>query len=226
MIGNLKGDLNSDVREDGLIQTYNDYPTAGMLVCVSGPSGVGKGTVIDALKELMPDLAHSISVTTRSPRGQEVDGVDYFFRTKEEFALMIENNQILEHDVYGGNFYGTPRDEIEKQVSAGKDIVMDVTVPGSLSILFRYEAACNIFLLPPSLSELEKRLRDRGTETEESIQFRLNKAIDEIKMASKFDYILINKDLRQTAEEIRHIIIAEKLRVARRPGIENIVLNK
>ncbi len=221
----LIGDLNSDV-VDGLVQTYKDYPTTGMLICVSGPSGVGKGTVIDALKKKMPFLAHSISVTTREPRNGEKDGVDYFFKTKEEFALMIENNQILEHDVYGGNFYGTPRKAIEERVAQGEDIIMDVTVQGSLSILFKYETACNIFLLPPSLSELKERLVNRGTETQESLDFRLEKANTEINMASKFDYILINKNVEKTADEIAQIIIAEKLRAERRPGIEKKVLER
>ena len=221
----LRGDLNSDV-EDGLVQTYKDYPNTGMLICVSGPSGVGKGTVIDALKKRMPFLAHSTSVTTRPSRDGEIEGTDYFFRTKEEFAIMIENNEILEHDVYGGNFYGTPRKAIEERVTAGEDIIMDVTVQGSLSILLRYETACNIFLLPPSLSELKERLVGRGTETQESLEFRLDKAHTEINMASKSDYVLINKDVEKTAEEIYHIIIAEKLRAARRPGIEKKVIER
>lgn len=224
MSESLHGDLNNDV-VNNIIQTYKDYPPKGMLICVSGPSGVGKGTVISALKKKMPNLAHSVSATTRKPRQGEVEGVDYYFKSKEEFALMIEHNQMLEHDVYGGNFYGTPRKPIEERVLAGEDIIMDVTVPGSLSILYTYNTACNIFLLPPSLSELEKRLRERGTETPESMAFRLNKATDEIKMASKFDYIIINEDVEQTAEEIYHIIIAEKLRAERRKGIENIILH-
>ncbi len=225
MLERLRGDLHDDVIE-GIVQTYREYPTTGMLVCVSGPSGVGKGTVIAALKKIMPSLEHSISVTTREPREGEVDGVDYYFRTKEEFATMLENNQILEHDVYGGNFYGTPREAIERRIGSGEDIIMDVTVPGSLSVLDKFSTSCNIFLLPPSLSELEKRLRERGTEIEESMIFRSKKAIDEINQATKFDYILINKDVEQTAREIHHILIAEKLRAVRRPGIEKVVLGR
>ena len=209
-----------------LIQTFDDYPVSGLLVCVSGPSGVGKGTVIEALKKKMPNLDHSVSVTTRKARAGEKEGVDYYFRTKAEFEELIKENKILEHDIYAGNYYGTPREAIERRVNQGEDIVMDVTVAGSLSILYKYEAACNIFLLPPSLSELKQRLVGRGTEDEESIKVRLEKAEEEIKMAPKFDYILINKDVEQTAEEIYNIIIAEKLRAVRRPNIEDVVLRK
>ncbi len=198
----------------------------GMLICVSGPSGVGKGTVIDALKRKMPDLEHSVSVTTREPRPGEVDGVDYYFRTVEEFEEMIENNEILEHDYYMSNYYGTPRQAIEDKIAKGLDVVMDVTVPGSLAILYKFEAACSIFLLPPSLSTLRSRLIGRGTETTDMIDSRLLKAVDEIEMAPKFDYILINRDVEKTADEIRHIIIAEKLRSVRRLGIEQRVLKR
>ncbi len=198
----------------------------GMLICVSGPSGVGKGTVIDQLKNRMPDLAHSISVTTRLPRPGEADGVDYYFRTVADFEAMIERGEILEHDFYMGNYYGTPRLPIEEKLAEGRDVVMDVTVPGSLAILYKFEAACSVFLLPPSLSELRSRLIGRGTETHDMIDSRLLKAVDEIEMAPKFDYILINREIEKTAEEICHIITAEKLRAARRKGIEQRVLKR
>ncbi len=209
-----------------LVQDIPGYHAKGMLICVSGPSGVGKGTVIDQLKEILPSLSHSVSVTTREPRPDEVEGHSYFFRTKEEFEEMLENDEILEHDIYVGNYYGTPRKAIEEKVSQGKDIIMDVTVPGSLAILYKYSQACSIFLLPPSLSALRERLEKRGTESGDMIDSRLLKAVDEIEMASKFDYVVINHDIERTAQEIRHIIYAEKLRAERRPGIEEKILKR
>lgn len=208
------------------IQDVPEYRTRGMLTCVSGPSGVGKGTVIEALKKIMPNLTHSVSVTTRAPRPGEIEGVDYYFRTKEEFEAMLEQDEILEHDIYVGNYYGTPRKAIEDKVAVGQDIIMDVTVPGSLAILYKYTQACSIFLLPPSLSTLRERLEKRGTESYDIIDSRLLKAVDEIEMASKFNYILINNDVERTAQEIRHIIYAEKLRAVRRPGIEQKILKR
>lgn len=208
------------------IQYLEDIPPRGMLVCISGPSGVGKGTVIEALKRRMPRLTHSVSVTTRPPRSGEQDGVDYFFRTVEEFEAMIENDEILEYDFYCSNYYGTPRRAVEEKLSRGEDVIMDVTVPGSLSILYKFDAACSIFLLPPSLSALRERLIGRGTENGDIIDSRLLKAVDEIEMAPKFDYILINNDVNFSAEEIRYIILAEKLRAIRRPAIEQKVLNR
>lgn len=210
----------------GIVQDISGYQADGMLICVSGPSGVGKGTVIEALKNILPRLSHSTSVTTRAPRPGEVEGVDYFFRTKEQFEEMLANDEILEHDMYVGNYYGTPRKAIEDKVSRGQDIIMDVTVPGSLAILYKYTRACSIFLLPPSLSALRERLEKRGTESGDVINSRLLKAVDEIEMATKFDYIVINHDVERTAQEIRHIIYAEKLRTERRPGIEQKVLNR
>ncbi len=214
--------------EDGLqlVQSVPGFKTRGMLICVSGPSGVGKGTVIAQLKEIMPGLTHSVSLTTRSPRPGEVDGKDYYFCTKERFEELLEEDAILEHDIYVGNYYGTPSQAIEDKVSEGQDVIMDVTVPGSLAILYKYEQACSIFLLPPSLSVLRERLEKRGTETSDIINSRLLKAVDEVEMASKFDYIVINQDQRKAAEEIRHIIYAEKLRQARRSGIEQMILKR
>ncbi len=220
----MAGDLPANDVEQTKIEEIDLY--RGMLVCVSGPSGVGKGTVIDALKKRMPGLTHSVSITTRKPRPGEVDGVDYYFVTVEEFEELLENNAILEHDFYLNNYYGTPREPIEIKLGRGEDVVMDVTVPGSLAILYKFEAACSIFLLPPTLSELRNRLVGRGTETGDMIDSRLLKAVDEIEMAPRFDYILINSSVEKTAEEIRHIIIAEKLRAERRKGIEQKVLKR
>lgn len=196
----------------------------GMLICVSGPSGVGKGTVIDALKMLEPKLIHSISVTTRQPRKGEVDGVHYYFKTKQEFEEMLSAGMILEHDVYVDNYYGTPAAPIERQLKEGYDVIMDVTVPGSLATMDYFSEAVTIFLLPPSLSELRGRLKHRGTETDQVIDSRLLKAVDEIEMAPRFQYNVVNDNLAQTCDAISKIIAAERFKSIRQPGIAEEIL--
>lgn len=208
------------------VQDLSDDPVRGLLICISGPSGVGKGTIIEHLRKTWPNLAHSISVTTRPPRPLEEEGVHYYFRSVPEFEEMIENDEILEYDNYTGNYYGTPRRGIEEILNRGRDCILDITVPGTLSIKSRFKEALSIFILPPSLSELRKRLRGRGTEGEDVMRSRLEKAVDEIEMAPEFDYIVVNSDLEQSLKEIRHIVLAEKLRSCRRPGIEQMVLKR
>lgn len=198
----------------------------GLLICVSGPSGVGKGTVIDAAKQLSRTLVHSVSVTTRDPRPGEIEGISYYFRSPENFEQMLAAGEILEHDVYCGNYYGTPLRPIEEKLKVGIDIVMDVTVPGSLTTMGNYPEAISIFLLPPSLTELRRRLVGRGTESAEVVEKRMNKAISEIGKANQFKYILVNHDVQMTAQTILHIIAAEKHRADRMKGIEEIILNR
>ena len=146
---------------------------SGILLCVSGPSGVGKGTVIRRLRELRPGLVHSISATTRPMRPGEVDGVSYHFVTRERFEQMISSGEVLEYDEYCGNYYGTPLTSLLDSLSEGADVVMDVTVPGSLSVIDRMPEAVSIFLLPPSFSELRRRLENRGTEAKRSLIVKL-----------------------------------------------------
>lgn len=198
----------------------------GLLICVSGPSGVGKGTVIAAAKALNRNLLHSVSVTTRSPRPGEIEGISYYFRTEENFEAMLAAGEILEHDVYCGHYYGTPLRPIQEKLQVGMDIVMDVTVPGSLTTIGNYPDAISIFLLPPSLTELRRRLVGRGTETAEVVEKRMNKAISEIGKASHFKYILVNHDVQMTAQSILHIIDAEKHRAELMRGIEEVILNR
>lgn len=198
----------------------------GILICVSGPSGVGKGTVIAAAKQQSHNICHSVSVTTRSPRPGEVEGISYYFRSHTNFEKMLAAGEILEHDVYCGNYYGTPLRPIEEKLNAGVDIVMDVTVPGSLTTIENYPDAISIFLLPPSLTELRRRLVGRGTESPEVVEKRMSKAISEIGKVSLFKYVLVNHDVQMTARSILNIIDAEKHRVNRMAGIEEIILNR
>ena len=167
----------------------------GLIVAVSGPSGVGKGTVLARVEELLEQanpgsVGHSISVTTRAPRGQEKDGVEYYFRTTEQFEQMIKDGEIVEYDKYVDNYYGTLNRKFD-----------DDTV--------------TIFILPPSMEVLENRLRGRGTETEEKIRKRLEQAKSEIKRAGEFEYIVTNDDLEKAARDILAIITAEKLKASK-----------
>ncbi len=198
----------------------------GILICVSGPSGVGKGTVITRLRGLKPDLVHSISVTTRAMRPGEVDGVSYHFVTRERFERMIADGEVLEHDEYVGNYYGTPLAPLEDMLSRGTDVVMDVTVPGSLAVMDRMRDAVSIFLLPPSFSELRRRLEKRGTERPEEMERRLEKARYELGKASLFDYVVTNDNVDRAAQLILSIAEAERCRYTRVAGIEDAIIEK
>jgi guanylate kinase len=193
----------------------------GLIVAVSGPSGVGKGTVLARVEELLEQanpgsVGHSISVTTRAPRGQEQDGVEYFFRTKEQFEQMIKDGEIVEYDTYVDNYYGTPAGPLKQMVSKGQDVLFDITIEGSLALNRKFDVdTVTIFILPPSMEELENRLRGRGTETEEKIQKRLTQAKEEIGRAGEFEYLVTNGDVDAAAREIVAIITAEKLKASK-----------
>ena len=193
----------------------------GLIVAVSGPSGVGKGTVLARVEELMElaapgSVGHSISVTTRAPRGQEQDGVEYYFRTTEQFEQMIAEGKIVEYDKYVDNYYGTPSEPLEKMMDNGQDILFDITIEGSLALDKKFgDDAATIFILPPSMEVLEQRLRGRGTETEDKVQLRLAQARNEIKRAGEFEYIITNDDIERAAQDILAIIKSEKLKASR-----------
>lgn len=193
----------------------------GLIVAVSGPSGVGKGTVLARVEELLEkaqpgSVGHSISVTTREPRGQEKDGVEYYFRTKEQFEQMIKDDEIVEYDTYVDNYYGTPAGPLREMVSKGQDVLFDITIEGSLALNRKFDVdTVTIFILPPSMEELENRLRGRGTETEEKIQKRLAQAKEEIGRAGEFEYLVTNGDIDTAAKEIVAIITAEKLKASK-----------
>ena len=193
----------------------------GLIVAVSGPSGVGKGTVLARVEELMEkanpgSVGHSISVTTRAPRGAEQDGVEYYFRTTEEFEQMIKDGRIVEYDRYVDNYYGTPSEPLEKMLAKGQDVLFDITIEGSLALNRKFDIdTVTIFILPPSMEELENRLRGRGTETDEKIRLRMEQARNEIKRAGEFEYIITNDDVERAAGDILAIITAEKLKASK-----------
>jgi guanylate kinase len=179
---------------------------AGKLIVITGPSGVGKGTIVRALLESHPDLCLSISATTRQPRPGEVEGVDYYFFSRTQFETAIASREFLEWAEYAGNYYGTPRTQVEAQLALGNSIVLEIEVVGAKKIASIFPAALRIFILPPSLNELEQRIRNRGTNSEESIARRMAIARAEIESSKEFDFTIINDNLERAIAEIEAII--------------------
>lgn len=178
----------------------------GKVIVLSGPSGVGKGTVVKKMIENSDSYALSISATTRSPREGEVDGVNYFFLTVDDFKDRIEKGLILEYAQYCDNYYGTPRSYVEECVNNGKNVILEIEVQGAMNVKRNMPEAVTVFILPPSNDELEKRLRGRGTEQEDVIQQRLATAIGEIEQAEKYDYNVVNNTIEQCVADINEII--------------------
>lgn len=179
----------------------------GLLIILSGPSGVGKGTVRQELfKDDSLNLAYSISMTTRKPRPTERDGIDYFFVEEDEFKEKIENGELLEYAKFVGNYYGTPRFYVEKLLSEGKNVVLEIEVQGALQVMAKCPDALTIFLVPPSFEELERRIRGRRTEPEEVVMERLEKARKEIATKDEYKYVVENDDVVAAKEKIANII--------------------
>lgn len=196
----------------------------GIICTISGPSGVGKGTVVAELRKMLPEAVSSVSVTTRNPRPGETEGVEYFFRTKEEFKKLLDEGEIIEYDEYVGNFYGTPAGPLIEKSNNGIDVLLDITIAGSLALDTKFKETVTIFLLPPSLSELESRLRGRGTEGDDVIKMRMEQAASEIKRANEFDYVVVNDDVATATRKIFSIIEAEKCKYSNNMAIEEDIL--
>lgn len=187
----------------------------GLLIVLSGPSGVGKGTVCSALRQTAPELTYSVSATTRAPRAGEIEGTNYFFKTRAEFEQMIENDQLLEWAEYVGNYYGTPLDFVQQSIESGKDIILEIEVQGALKVKEKFPDGIFIFLAPPSMQELKLRIQNRGTETAETIQNRLNVAEEEFALIRHYDYAVVNDRIELACERIKSIITAEHCRSER-----------
>jgi len=182
----------------------------GLLLVVSGPAGVGKGTVVSQVRSKSKDVVFSVSATSRKPRPGEIDGENYFFVSKEQFEEMIKNNELLEWVEYCGNYYGTPRAYVEAEIAKGNIVLLEIDVEGAGNIKKKYPDAVSIFITPPSLDELRKRITKRGTESEEVIEARMERAKKELDHIHEYDYIIINDTVEKSTEEFLQILEKEK----------------
>lgn len=188
----------------------------GMLVVLSGPAGSGKDTVISELFKSDFDITKSVSMTTRKPRDGETDGIDYMFVSEEDFLDAVEHGELLEYARYGVNYYGTPKGPVDKWLEDGHIVILKIDVEGAGNIRKIYPDTVSIFIMPPSMQILEKRLRDRGSEDEEDVLRRLKIAFNEIERCrNEYDYVVINDDLQDAVDDIKTIINAEKHKVSR-----------
>lgn len=183
----------------------------GVLIVISGPSGVGKGTVISKLFDMDDNLYFSVSATTRSPRPDEVDGVHYKFKSKEEFKDDIQSGEMLEYAMFSGNYYGTPKSSVEKKLAQGKDVVLDIEIQGARSVKRLMPEAVLVYILPPDIEELKKRLIGRNTENEETIKLRMETAYRELREAPElYDFFVVNDIVEDAASKIENIIEAKR----------------
>ena len=184
----------------------------GTLLIFSGPSGVGKGTVVKELRRRSDRVRLSVSATTRAPRPEDVEGVTYYFKTMEEFEAMIDRDEFLEYAVYTGNCYGTPAGPVDEMLDAGCDVVLEIEVQGALQVMERRPDAVSVFVAAPSFAELERRLKGRGDTSGKDLEHRLQTARIEYTLAPKYDYIVVNDRVEDCADEIMAILAADKCR--------------
>jgi guanylate kinase len=187
----------------------------GILVVVSGFSGAGKGTVMKRLMEKYDGYALSVSATTRKPRPGEEDGREYFFRTRDEFEKLIEEDALLEYARYVENYYGTPRSYVEEQLQAGRNVILEIEIQGAMKIKEKIPEALLVFVTPPTVEELERRLTGRGTETAQVIADRLARAGEEAEGMGQYDYILVNDTVEECVDHLHQIIVSEHSRASR-----------
>ncbi len=196
----------------------------GILFVVSSPSGGGKGTLIQRVLNKLANLSYSVSFTTRAPRSGEVDGREYFFVTREKFEEMVAANEFLEWALVHGKLYGTGHRQLTEEISEGRDIVLEVDVQGAASVRTLVEDAVTIFILPPSFAILKERLVSRGTDSAEELELRLRNASTELEHYSNFQYVIINDNLDQAADQLASIVCAERARLSRQePRVKQLV---
>ena len=208
----------------------SDIQRRGLLIILSSPSGAGKSTLAKRLMAWDPTLSFSVSATTRDPRPGETNGVEYYFKTKAEFEAMVDAGEMLEHAEVFGNYYGTPKGPVETAMMAGRDTIFDIDWQGGQQI--RRSALANdvvsIFILPPSIADLESRLRGRAQDSDEVIANRMAQSRDEISHWAEYDYVIVNRDVDSAEAELKTILMAERSRANRQPGLNEFVrgLNK
>jgi len=196
----------------------------GLCFVLSSPSGAGKTTISRIILEKNKDIAMSISYTTRAPRPLEKDGEDYFFTSKESFRKMVDNDEFLEYAEVFGHFYGTPRKFVEEQLKSGKDVLFDIDWQGTQQLTEKMgEDIVSVFILPPSMAELQKRLEQRAQDAEDVVQKRMKKASREISHWNEYDYVIVNNELEIATETVQRILEAERLKRYRQPYLENFV---
>ncbi len=187
----------------------------GVLLVISGPSGAGKGTICAAIREMYQDLEYSTSMTTRSPRNGEKEGVSYFFRTKEEFEKLISEDAFLEYACVYENYYGTPKKYVLDKIAEGASVLLEIDIQGAMQVKERYPKGVFVYIVPPSLEILSRRIHDRGTDSEEVIQKRLAQITNELSLAHRYDYIVVNDVLEDAVKKVSAIIEAEKCKLSR-----------
>ena len=195
--------------------------TKGILIVVSGFAGSGKGTLMNELLRQFDNYALSISATTRKPRGQEVNGREYFFKTTEEFEKMIAQGQLIEYANYVGNYYGTPKAYVEEQLNSGKDVILEIEIQGALKVKEKFPETLLLFVTPPSATILKERLIGRGTETMDVVEQRMQRAAEEAEGLASYDYILVNDDLQTCVMQMHHLIQTEHYRKFRNTEFMN-----
>lgn len=188
----------------------------GKLIVVSGFSGAGKGTLMDAIMEQYDNYALSVSATTRDPRPGEVEGVSYFYKTDEEFQQMIDRDELIEYAGYVGHYYGTPKSFVEDNLNAGKDVFLEIEIQGAMKVKQKYPEAILMFITPPSAAELRRRLIKRGTESADVIEARLKRATEEARGVEAYDYIIVNDNLQECVETVDRIVKSEHNRTSDR----------
>ena len=187
----------------------------GKLFVISGPSGVGKGTLVNKILEKNKELFLSVSATTRNKREGEIDGINYYFKEKEEFAKMADENEFLEWATFCENSYGTPKRPVFDKLNDGKDVILEIEIQGAMQVKKNMPSCVLVFIAPPSKEELINRLKGRGTETEEVIKLRVETATKELKVAKEYDYIIVNDNIEKAADDILSVIKAEKCKKER-----------
>ena len=194
----------------------NDKTGPSLLIVLSGPSGAGKGTLSKLLLKDMPNIYYSVSATTRLKRNGEVEGRNYFFIEEDSFKEMIEKGEFLEWANVYGNYYGSPKENVKKQLEIGRDVLLEIDIQGALQIKRQLPEGVFVFIVPPSINELKRRIEKRGTDTKDVIEKRMESVYEELNYVTEYDYVVINDDLESAMEKLRAIIIAEKCRSHRR----------